>query len=121
MVFVAILGRRKKNRPVRSIKIRHGEHTAVFTRGDLARPLDVLLRHEPLALMPQTINAHLKSPSRRCDPPAAHDRDPCLAPVLAGARTGHTAAGTDRSFTGQTAARDLPADHFRSQRTKGPS
>lgn len=56
-MFVAVFGRRKDNWSARSIEIRHGEHTAAFARGELARALAVLLGHEPLALAPQAVKA----------------------------------------------------------------
>jgi len=55
-MFVAVFGRRKKNWSLRSIEIRHGDLTAAFARGELARALETLLGHEPLAPAPRAIH-----------------------------------------------------------------
>lgn len=56
-MFVAVFGCRKKNWSLRHIEIRRGEHTATFTRSELAKAMATLLGHEPLAPTPQAINA----------------------------------------------------------------
>jgi hypothetical protein len=56
-IFVAIFGCRKKNWSLHSIEIRRGEHTATFTRNELATAIATLPGHKPMAPTPQAVKA----------------------------------------------------------------
>jgi hypothetical protein len=55
--FAAIFACRKQTWILHHIEIRRGEHTATFTRSELAQAMAVLIGQEPMAPSPQAAKA----------------------------------------------------------------
>jgi len=55
-VLVAIFGCRKQNWSLRTVEVRRGEQTTIFTRGELAKAVAALLGHEPQAPAPLAVS-----------------------------------------------------------------